>query len=197
MSFVLLKQTRRGFTLIELLVVIAIIGVLSSVVLASLSAARAKSRDSRRISDIEQIRLSLELFFDAFQSYPSTTPITSTATVEGGVQMLVTRNYIKQVPVPPVGGSATKYTYRGVTASDLECLAVGVACPSYFLGAALERADAPPLLTDTDQDYATPAIWGVYTATPTVGNAGGRVNGKTDCAGTASPATEYCYDIKP
>lgn len=55
-----LKNT-RGFTLIELLVVIAIIGILSSVVLASLNGARADARDSRRVQDLAQIRTAVEL----------------------------------------------------------------------------------------------------------------------------------------
>ena len=58
------KSRRGGFTLIELLVVIAIIGILASIVLASLNSARQKSRDARRIADIKQIQLALELYFE-------------------------------------------------------------------------------------------------------------------------------------
>jgi prepilin-type N-terminal cleavage/methylation domain-containing protein len=64
-------QHSRGFTLIELLVVIAIIGMLSSVVLASLNSARAKARDSRRAADLQSIRVALELYYDANGSYPN------------------------------------------------------------------------------------------------------------------------------
>jgi len=63
-------QDERGFTLIELLVVIAIIGVLASVVLASLNTARLKARDARRIADLNQIRVALELYFDDKGYYP-------------------------------------------------------------------------------------------------------------------------------
>lgn len=61
---------KKGFTLIELLVVIAIIGVLASTVLASINTARAKSRDARRVADIRQISLALELYYDTNGSYP-------------------------------------------------------------------------------------------------------------------------------
>lgn len=61
---------KKGFTLIELLVVIAIIALLSSVVLASLSSARVKSRDARRIADLKQIQLALEMFYDDKGEYP-------------------------------------------------------------------------------------------------------------------------------
>ena len=68
---------KRGFTLIELLVVIAIIGILSSVVLASLNSARIKARDAKRKSDFHSIRLALEMYFNTYGVYPPTKPGTS------------------------------------------------------------------------------------------------------------------------
>lgn len=62
-------KKQRGFTLIELLVVIAIIGILASIVLVSLGGARAKARDAQRQSDIRQISLAMEMYYDDGQAY--------------------------------------------------------------------------------------------------------------------------------
>jgi prepilin-type N-terminal cleavage/methylation domain-containing protein len=57
-------DARRGFTLIELLVVIAIIGILSSVVLASLNTARSKGTDAKIQSEIRSIQVNAEIYYD-------------------------------------------------------------------------------------------------------------------------------------
>ena len=67
-------KNKKGFTLIELLVVVAIIGILSSVVLASLNTARAKARDTKRISDMQQIQTALELYYSNHGDYPPSSP---------------------------------------------------------------------------------------------------------------------------
>ncbi|MEK7607720.1 MAG: type II secretion system protein [Patescibacteria group bacterium] len=55
----------KGFTLIELLVVIAIIGILSSVVLASLNSARGKGADTAVKAGLKQIAVQAEIYYDS------------------------------------------------------------------------------------------------------------------------------------
>lgn len=64
MKFVSSSTQQKGFTLIELLVVIAIIGILSSVVLASLNTARNKGADTAVKSNLSGARAQAELFYD-------------------------------------------------------------------------------------------------------------------------------------
>lgn len=63
---------RQGFTLIELLVVIAVIGILASVVLASLNSARAKARNAKRVANLHEIQTALEFYYSDYGYYPPT-----------------------------------------------------------------------------------------------------------------------------
>ncbi|HJO89861.1 MAG: prepilin-type N-terminal cleavage/methylation domain-containing protein [Candidatus Pacebacteria bacterium] len=122
------KTGNKGFTLIELLVVIAIIGILSSVVLASLNSARQKARDAKRISDVKQLQLALEFYFDANGGYPSA--ISGT--------LLTAPGYIAAIPTDPVGGG--NYNYAALNAG----------CTSYHIGATLEDGNHSAFDSDID-----------------------------------------------
>jgi len=60
-----MKKYTSGFTLIELLVVIAIIGILSSVVLASLSSARKSANRAADVSEMANMRAQAEIWYNS------------------------------------------------------------------------------------------------------------------------------------
>ncbi len=66
------KKLSKGFTLIELLIVIAIIGLLATIVLVSLNSARSKARNTKRVSDLRQVQLGAEIYYDKNGDYPAT-----------------------------------------------------------------------------------------------------------------------------
>ncbi|MDO8572290.1 MAG: prepilin-type N-terminal cleavage/methylation domain-containing protein [bacterium] len=72
----------RGFTLIELLVVIAIIGILASVVLASLNTARDKAKTSKVKADLRSLRTAIALLEDDTGKWPNGCPPATVANPE-------------------------------------------------------------------------------------------------------------------
>lgn len=82
------KNYSGGFTLIELLVVIAIIGILASVVLASLNTARNKGADAKIKAELANARAQAELYYDS-QS-PNTYAGVCTSGATNGILPLIT-----------------------------------------------------------------------------------------------------------
>ena len=92
---------KLGFTLIELLVVISIIGILVAVGVVSYTRAVKLSRDSRRKTDLEQIRQALETYRSENFAYPATSSLAD-----------LVPDYIAALPTDPKEGTAGYvYTY--------------------------------------------------------------------------------------
>lgn len=162
---------KKGFTLIELLVVIAIIGILSSIVLASLNSARKKGRDARRVADIKQIQLALELYYDAHSNYPTSAQYATN---------LVSEGFISTLPLDPL--SLVSYAY--------EAIGSGTTCSSYHLGAKLETTGHTALDADADYDavLSSQCTGGTWTTNADFTAVNGGFNGGTD---------GVIYDVRP
>lgn len=121
----MLKQ--RGFTLIELLVVIAIIGILSSVVLASLNTARSKGNDAGVKANLNTVGTQSALFYsDNGNSYGTFALASCPASGVTGTSVFhepTIENAVASALIDSSGGSAT-------CASNNTAYAVAVSRPS-------------------------------------------------------------------
>jgi prepilin-type N-terminal cleavage/methylation domain-containing protein len=174
----MVSLNKKGFTLIELLVVISIIGMLSSVTLASLNDARAKTRDTAKIRSIKEIQTALQIYFNEKGTYPNSN------SSPYGLEKLITEKYISRIE--------TGIIYRPIKVTNYFCWDPGV-CPNYFLGSSLEKRNNPILNNDSDYVGLT------QTAIEATNYPGHRVYGKSDNCTTnedKSSSPELCYDIK-
>ena len=127
-------QRRNGFTLIELLVVIGIITMVMAVLFPNFMGARQNARDTKRKSDLDNIRKALELYKldQPYQQYP-TGPFpaswcgqcwSSQANCAGNI-------YMHQFPCDPGTLTGTPYLYQPTGTTE------------YALSACLENAVDP------------------------------------------------------
>ena len=122
-----------GFTLIELLVVIAIIGILASVVLASLNSARAKGADAAIKANLANMRAQAALFYDNSSSYvgvcvdPVVVNAISSVNAAGGTMTCDASKDVFSMVSPLKGGGnwcVDSSGYSGTTSSSSASAAV-------------------------------------------------------------------------
>ena len=127
----MILKKNKGFTLIELLVVVAIIGLLSSIVLASLNSARLKARDVKRLASFRQIQIALEMYYETNGTYPI---LQAGITISGGSNNWLTgfatalRPYLISLPSD---ATANGYLYSSTNSGQKYGLAVAFEGSSY------------------------------------------------------------------
>ncbi len=132
-----MQKSKSGFTIIELLVVVSVIAILVGITMLAYSGVQAKSRDSRRKTDIANIIKALEVYYDDNGQYPgasgtnsSINPLwyTSDTTSWTTTFNTVMGSAIDKMPVDPtnsagaiIAGTAGVYNYGYYANSGTYC----------------------------------------------------------------------------
>ncbi len=107
------KKSHKAFTLIEVLIVIAIIGLLTTIVLVSITSTRAKARDNRRMAELLTLAKSLEFYYSEQGQYPESADWIKVE--ENATFTTAMAPYISRTPEDPSYDSANEYSYQYTT----------------------------------------------------------------------------------
>lgn len=118
-----------GFTIVELLIVIVVIAILASITIVAFQGVQQRARDSRRVTDVNSLTKSLELYKTTFGQYPNPTSVNGSwedSNEDGGsgafMEQLTNSNIINgPAPVDPVNDSTHMYRYYRYPAGTSSC----------------------------------------------------------------------------
>lgn len=111
-----MRRTTAAFTLVELLISVSIISILIAIGIASYATINKQSRDTKRKSDIEQVRSALEMYRAENGSYPATGGGIFTAVSSLSSDLIPT--YIPSIPTDPRVVSPYIYQYKATNAAN-------------------------------------------------------------------------------
>lgn len=103
---------KSGFTIVELLVVVAIISLLVAVIAATWSGLKAKSRDTKRVTDIKAIQDALGLYNTTTQHFPVSAGALVLTGSDAVSLELISSGSIPAVPADPLNATPYQYTYQ-------------------------------------------------------------------------------------
>jgi prepilin-type N-terminal cleavage/methylation domain-containing protein len=121
-----MRSKQKGFTLIELLVVIAIIGILVTIVIVAINPIKVinSARDGRARTDLNQVKASLQLYYNENTRYPTTDEEKASGCTSGGNTVCFTPTYMKSVPSETI-------TYLPTTDANGICDNISNLCTTY------------------------------------------------------------------
>lgn len=173
-----MKKNTYGFTLVELLVTIAIIGVLFSIVIASMNGAKRSSDYLKRVADLGQVKLALTKYQLKYGRYPTTGGLwaghcayaiggTGATNILNYIPTLVTEKYLPSLPTDTRVGSTcvtgvSTYVYRSDTGRDYKLIVINP--PDIDIA-----AKKNPEMVDTQRPTAAYGFWSPQTTPPSGG----------------------------
>lgn len=140
----MIKQ--KGFTIVELLIVIVVIGILAAIVIVAYNGIQTQAHDTHRVSDVDQVKKFMELYYVKHGYYPGSGNITdgnaSTALSSGplrGLSPEALRGPDASASTVSSwgqwGGSVTSdgmnYSYKTFYADDTNCTGLTEECTKY------------------------------------------------------------------